>query len=241
MQKSHSSLPPMNLFGSLIIFGTAGCILYAETHFLIPWLAFITGYEPIVFWFVIAGAGIFLPMLIVALIILNREGLALSIPVWRDRMRFRKMNSVDWLWSLSGIISTGIVSGVVIWLLNILLGSTDHQPPFMRFEPLTHDRCWILLLWLPYWILNIMGEEILWRGIILPRQEVSFGKSTWLIHAILWGIFHIAFGWKLVLTIAPILFIQSYIVQRRQNTWVGVVIHAGVNGPSFLAISFGLL
>jgi len=38
-----------------------------------------------------------------------------------------------------------------------------------------------------------------------------------------------------------LLFIQSYVVQRRKNTWVGVVIHGGINGPGFLAIAFGLL
>jgi len=38
-----------------------------------------------------------------------------------------------------------------------------------------------------------------------------------------------------------LLFIQSYVVQRRKNTWVGVVIHGGINGPGFLTIAFGLL
>ena len=86
-----------------------------------------------------------------------------------------------------------------------------------------------------------MGEEILWRGVIFPRQEIAFKKYTWLIHGFCWGIFHIAFGWQLLLTLLPILFIQSYTVQRRQNSWIGVVIHAVVNGPSFIAISFGLI
>jgi len=37
------------------------------------------------------------------------------------------------------------------------------------------------------------------------------------------------------------LFILPYIVQRRRNSWVGVAIHAGVNGPGFVAVAFGLV
>lgn len=37
------------------------------------------------------------------------------------------------------------------------------------------------------------------------------------------------------------LLILPYVVQKTKNTWTGVLIHAIINGPSFLAISFGLL
>lgn len=56
-----------------------------------------------------------------------------------------------------------------------------------------------------------------------------------------WGLFHIAFGWQLLLTLAPFLFILSYVVQKTKNSWVGVILHGGLNGPSFLAIALGLL
>ena len=39
----------------------------------------------------------------------------------------------------------------------------------------------------------------------------------------------------------PLIFIQSYIVQRTKNSWVGVIMHGGLNGPSFIAICFGLI
>jgi membrane protease YdiL (CAAX protease family) len=129
----------------------------------------------------------------------------------------------------------------VIKGLEIIAGPMDHQPPFMSFEPLTPGRYWILLIWFPFWVLNIMGEEILWRGTMLPRQELAFGKWTWLFHGMGWGVFHIAFGWQLLITLLPILFVQSYVVQRRKNTWVGVIIHGVINGPTFLAIAFGIL
>jgi membrane protease YdiL (CAAX protease family) len=109
----------------------------------------------------------------------------------------------------------------------------------MSFEPLTSGRYWLLAVWFPYWIINIFGEEILWRGVMLPRQEAAFGKYTWIVHGSGWGLFHIAFGWQLLIILIPLIFIQSYVVQKTKNSWTGVIIHSGLNGPSFLAISFG--
>ena len=39
-------------------------------------------------------------------------------------------------------------------------------------------------------VLNIGGEELWWRGIILPRQELAFGKWAWLVNGLLWDLFH---------------------------------------------------
>ena len=148
---------------------------------------------------------------------------------------------MDLLWALGAIVIIGIISLLIMKGMAIVTGPVKHQPSFMAFEPLSVGRYWLLLVWFPFWILNIMGEEILWRGVILPRQEVVFGKWTWLIHGICWSLFHIAFGWELLITLLPLLFVQSYVVHKRKNSWVGVIIHAGINGPGFIAIAFGLL
>jgi membrane protease YdiL (CAAX protease family) len=231
----------LGLLKSFCIFGIASIALIIDTQYIIPFLSEKTGLEPIIFWFLVAGLGIFLPMLVLSYFILRSEGEKIGKNTWRDRLRFRKMNKTDWQWTIGSMIVIGILSLAIIKLLEVFIGKVESQPSFIYLEPLTPDRYWILLIWLPYWILNIMGEEILWRGVILPRQEIIFKKNTWLIHGAFWGIFHIAFGWQMLLTVMPILFIQSYVVQRRKNSWTGVVIHAVINGPSFIAISFGLL
>ena len=74
-----------------------------------------------------------------------------------------------------------------------------------------------------------------------PRQELVFGRNTWIFHGIGWGLFHIAFGWQLLITLIPLIFIQSYIVQKTKNSWVGVIMHGSINGPSFIAIALGLI
>ena len=241
MNIKQTRLLPFGIISSLLLFGIAAVVLFLESNFLIPYLASVTKVETVIWWFIVSAFGMFIPLLVIAVFMLKKEGNLFKQGMWHNRLRFRKMNSGDWLWGIAGIVMVGILSFMIISVLEQLAGKIDHQPSFMQFEPLDSGRYWILIVWAAYWIFNIMGEEILWRGVILPRQEISFGKYAWLLHGLCWGLFHIAFGWQLMVTLIPILFIQSYIVQRRKNSWIGVLMHAGINGPSFVAISLGLI
>jgi membrane protease YdiL (CAAX protease family) len=233
------SIPPMGLGLSFLIFGGATVLILVCTRLVIPYLSELSGLEPIFFWFVVAGAGVFAPLLITAWWMLQQENSLHVSDLWQKRLRFRRMSQRDWLWALGSLVVIGILSGGLIAAIRVVFGQMDHQPSFMTFEPLTPGRYGLLAFWFPYWLLNIMGEEILWRGVILPRQEAAFGGSAWVVNAFGWLLFHVAFGWQLFITLLPIVFILPYVVQRLKNTWVGVAIHAGLNGPSFLAIAFG--
>ncbi len=231
----------LNFGNSFAIFAGFSLLLLVETYYLIPFFSGITGTEPILWWFIVGGAGVFLPLLICAYFILKGEGEKLSLRLWKERLRFRPLSKRDIYYSLSGIFAIGVLSFGIVKVIELFAGHSDLNPSFMTMEPLTSGRYWLLLVWFPYWLLNIMGEEILWRGVMFPRQELKFGSRTWMVHGFLWGIFHIAFGWKLLLTLLPILLIQSYVVQKTSNSWTGVIIHAVINGPSFILIALGII
>ena len=239
--KDKIQLKRLGFAGSFAIYIPAALLMYGLTKYLIPYLSEITGQETILFWFIVGGLGIFTPLIITGIFILISEGYTLCTKTWSERLRFRKLTGNDLIWTFSGLIVVGILSGLIMKGLIMLIGQFEHSPAFMSFEPLSKGRYWLLLIWLPYWILNILGEEFFWRGVMLPRQEVAFGKYAWLIHGFGWGLFHIAFGWQLLITLVPLIFIQSYIVQKTKNSWVGVIMHGGLNGPSFIAICFGLI
>ena len=236
-----NKLTKLGLIPSFIIYLSAAILMLLQTKYLIPYLSRITGQETILFWFIVAGLGIFTPLIILGVVILKKEGFKINNSTITSRLRFRKLTKSDILWTLSGFIAIAVLSGFVMKIISFFIGQFDHSPSFMTFEPLTKGRYWLLLVWLPYWVLNILGEEFIWRGVMLPRQELVFGKYTWVIHGFGWGLFHVAFGWKLLITLIPIIFIQSFVVQKTKNTWTGVLLHAGINGPSFIAISLGLL
>jgi len=231
---------PLSSSHSYLIFGLAAVLLFIQTRVLIPWLSVATTVEPVLFWFIVGGLGVFFPLLVAAWFMLEREG-GIAPSTWRERLRFRRMNAGDYLWAFVGICAIIVLSGAIMHVLDSFLGQFDSQPPFMRFEVLGPGRYWILLAWLPFWLLNIMGEEILWRGVMLPRMETALGRWAWLHHGLGWTMFHVAFGWQLLLVMLPILFLLPWIVQKRGNTWIAVVIHAVVNGPAFVLIALGML
>lgn len=237
---SRSPIPSLSPRLSTAIFTGFAALLYVQTHLTIPWLSETSGIEPIFFWFVVGGLGVFLPLLLAAAFMLRREG-PLTADLWTTRLRFRRMNAGDWLWSLGSIVAAGAGSGLVMQLMTLAGTDMQTQPPFMHLEPLDAGRYWLLAVWLPYWVLNIMGEEILWRGVMLPRSEAASGKWGWAVQGAGWSLFHVAFGWELLLTMLPLLFILPYVAQRRKNSWTGVVIHAVINGPAFILIAFGVI
>jgi membrane protease YdiL (CAAX protease family) len=230
--ENNPKLKKLGFIGSFAIYIPSALLMFGLTKYLIPYLSEITGKETILF---------FLPLILTGLIILQSEGYSISKETWIGRLRFRKITGHDLFWCFGGLIAVGVFSVLIMKGLEMIVGQFDYSPAFMSFEPLSKGRCWLLLVWFPYWILNILGEEFLWRGVMLPRQEIAFGKHAWLIHGFGWGLFHIAFGWQLLITLIPLIFIQSYIVQKTKNSWIGVIMHGGLNGPSFIAICFGLI
>jgi membrane protease YdiL (CAAX protease family) len=150
------------------------------------------------------------------------------------------MNGGDWLWALGGLAVVGVLTGGIAAALGAIADGSKFHPSFMAFEPLGPGRYWILGAWLPFFALNIVGEEFVWRAFMLPRQEVAFGAKASLVNGVLWLLFHAAFPWQVLVTLVPIALILPYIVQRRRSTWIGVAIHAGFGAAGFLVLAFGL-
>ena len=94
-------------------------------------------------------------------------------------------------------------------------------------------------VWLIYWPFNILGEELVWRGVILPRMEPIIGSWAWALNAALWATFHTGFGIGNILVVSPTLVLVPLVSQLRKSTWVGVALHAGLSFPGMVAIALG--
>jgi membrane protease YdiL (CAAX protease family) len=232
------ALRPFGLLKTALLFTAAALLLWFVTHALIPRFALRTGWEPVLLWFLLGGFGVFLPLIATGFVLLQKE----PRRAWRERLRWRRLTPNDWLWTVGGLVVIGLLSALSLAALTMFSsGPVQLHPSFMHMDPLTPDRYWLLAAWLPFWILNILGEEFLWRGVILPRQEVALGRWAWIANGAGWLLFHLAFGPVILVTLWPITFIVPYVVQRTKNSATGVVIHAAVNGPGFLAVAFGMV
>jgi membrane protease YdiL (CAAX protease family) len=191
-------------------------------------------------WFLAASLVLFGPLLLMAVLLLYRERGPGRQGSLGGRRQLHAMNGGDWLWAVGGLAAVSVLTGGIGVVLRVLHADKGLYPSFMAFEPLGPGRYWILGAWLPFFVLNIVGEEFIWRGVALPRQEVACGERAWLVNGILWLLFHAAFPWQVLLTLVPITLILLYVVQRRRSTWAGIVIHAAFGALGFLVLAFGL-
>lgn len=233
-------IPPLGWRGTLIAFGAAGALLAFVTRVAIPAAVARTGIEPVAWWFVLGGLGVFAPLAVAALLVLRQESLD-GTDIWRDRLRFRALSAADWRAMLLAVALAGALSAVLQFALVSTGVVNALRPEYFALEPMGPGRRWILALWVPFFVLNVLSEEILWRGVVLPRQEAALGAHAWLANAVGWGVFHLAYGVALLAVLAPILLVLPWLAQRQRNTWVAVGIHAGLNGSGFLAMALGLV
>jgi len=119
----------------------------------------------------------------------------------------------------------------------------DHFGP-ADFMGVPLQGAWWVLIYYAFLILvfNIGGEELWWRGYVLPRQEAAFGNTAWMIHGVMWSLFHLFMQptpWETVrMTITSLAL--AYVVQRTANTWAGIAGHAAGNLPFFLSLVHGV-
>jgi membrane protease YdiL (CAAX protease family) len=195
------------------------------------------GVEPLAAWLLLSPPLVFLPILAAGWGLLRAEAPG---PPWRERLRLGRPTGPDWRWGLGGLAAVAIGSGLAFQLC--LAAGLDPSPPFARgVVPLGRERLWILGLWLLNWPLNLLGEELVWRGVLLPRMEARLGARAWLWNGLLWGAFHLAFGLGNLIVLAPSLALVPYVAQRRRNTWLALLLHAGLSAPGFAALALGLV
>lgn len=220
-------------------FGSGGLLLYLVVHKLVPAAAAATDVEPVLLWFLFAGGLFVLPLLVASIWLLRREGGYTWAELYRERLRLRPLDAADWLWIAGALAAIGLLSVGSLMLYEAVHGARPAMF-FVSMEPLTSGRYWILAAWPPFFALNILGEEFVWRGVVLPRQETAFGRQAWLVNGAAHLLLHLPTGVPILVALWPTAFILPYVVQRRRNTWIGVVIHAALNGPGFVAVAFGL-
>ena len=108
----------------------------------------------------------------------------------------------------------------------------------MEMQPFEGKEKLFLLIWLPMFFFNIVGEEILWRGYIQKRLR---GEKSWLLCSFLWMLFHVPFGIDLMIMLIPVIIIIPYVFYKTQNSLTGIFIHGVYNGPLFILVSLGLI
>jgi len=227
----------MGIVSSAVLFGTFSVLLWITLVAVIPWLHDTFGISPIVGWYVSGPAFVLLPLLIFGVLMAWRELPTRNLAQLCKRLRLSALGGGDIAWAIGGLLMISIASVLILALARHLDPNFRPSPEFLRQPPGWH--AWVFVAWIPLFVTNIVGEELCWRGYVLPRQEAALGSAAWLLNGIMWCLFHWSFGWSVMLMLLPIALLLPWIVQRRGNTWVGIMIHAVFNAAGFMVAISG--
>ncbi len=145
----------------------------------------------------------------------------------------------------SALVNIGLsdyMDAPMAWLFPALQPA-QYQDINQLASPEFQGQWWLLGVALTSFIFNyFLGEEFLFRGVLLPKMQGVFGKYDWVANAILFGFYHLHKPWMLPSIIVGNLAI-SWPARRFRSNWMAVVVH-GAEGliipVMVLAVILGL-
>jgi uncharacterized protein len=84
---------------------------------------------------------------------------------------------------------------------------------------------WFAVL-LVLWLFNtVLGEELLFRGYLLPRMAGGFGRSDWLVNGLLFAAYHVHVWWAIPHTLVDT-FALALPSRRYRSALLGIAVHS---------------
>ena len=250
---TDSAIKPATIFKSIWYFAVSSLLINLGMYVFMPILLnkgvpFIIGY--FIFFFSPLALLFF-----TALALYKKEGNAWNISNFKSRMQLNPIKKIDWLWIIGIILGFLIVLGLLTPAVNKLAETALFSPPdffpaeinpnktsipgyMMDYE--LSGQYWVILVYFMAWFFNIFGEELLFRGILFPRQIMRYGSKAWIFHGVIWGLWHCFWKWELIIYI-PFTLLFSYAVYKRKNTWIGIISHGTLNAIPLIAVIISVL
>jgi membrane protease YdiL (CAAX protease family) len=152
--------------------------------------------------------------LIAGLVLLRREGYALTLAALRDRIRWKWPNGWKaWLIALAVLVA-GMVLSMLMGGANRALASVPGFIPPEWWPAASNPRVtvtsaadafpdmslqgniiFVLLYFVIGLVFNIFGEELYYRGFLMPKMRGVFGSWDWVANGVLFTLKHVYQRW----------------------------------------------
>lgn len=227
-------------------------VLVALPMALLAWVVApaIIPYSPlppiITFWLLMIAGMIW--QFVVSLAILYRELATLRWSAIRERIwlqtprdpQTNQPNPRLFWWLLPALFIAALVFTVLAGYLDAPMAwlfPTLQPAPFMDksqlMSPEFKGQWWLMGIALVNCIFNyFLGEELLFRGVLLPKMQGVFGKYDWVANAVLFGLYHLHEPWSIPENIVGTLPL-TWPARRFRSNWMALVVH-GVEAPLVL-------
>jgi membrane protease YdiL (CAAX protease family) len=136
-----------------------------------------------------------------------------------------------WLWAVLFTVGTGVVNALPI----------DPSGPLPRDLPhaIVTERVadYFSGNWVGFGLIVLnafaapVAEELVFRGLLLPRTRALFGSANVVANSALFTLYHLHQPWSMPATFIDGALNQAYPTQRFGSSWLGIITHTA---PSFL-------
>lgn len=186
-------------------------------------------------------------LFVLSMIVVRREEGDLRWATIRRRLRLNapldpasgKPRRSLWLWVLPFIAAAAawdivIAPAIATWWVTFL--PVFAEPEGYNFaavfaSPELLDRLdgawWFLALFALSAAFNsFLGEELLFRGVLLPRMAGVFGRWSWAANGLLFGLYHVHQPWGIAGNIVSGALFLALPAWRFRSTWLSVIVHS---------------
>jgi len=248
MDNNEIAIKPISIIKSIWTFLISFLLIYIGLYVVIPILLskeipFLVGY--LIFFYLP-----FVLLFFTAFVLYKKEGNNWNLTNFKSRLRLKPLKVIDWIWIIGIILSFLVLNTFLTPIANKVAQIPFFSPaeyfpseinpnktviPGIIWGYKISGQYWVIIFYFIGWFFNIFGEELLWRGIILPRQIKKYGSKAWIYHGIIWGFWHFYWKWNFF-TLIPLTLLLSFAVYKRKNTWIGIISHGILNFIPFIII-----
>ena len=171
---------------------------------------------------------------VLTLILVRREQGTLRWSRVRDALwllsprdpRSGRVGGMIWLWVLPFILlfalweAFGInISGPASRDLTLFLPSAGGQEFF------SGNWGWFAVVVVLLVFNSVLGEDLLFRGLLLPRMRGVFGRGDFVANGVLFGFYHLHTPWSIPAALADVI-LTAYPTRRWQSVWMSIIVHS---------------
>ncbi len=141
---------------------------------------------------------------------------------------------------LDGVIAQPLLDGPLSFMQQPAEYSIDEfAQDSSRTDPLK-GAWWLFAIFVPLLAFNILGEELLFRGVLLPKMNGTFGSFAWVANGVLSTVYHVHQPSTIVLGVfvAPLVFALP--AARFKSTTISMAVH-GAQVPVILMLVLGIV
>ena len=72
---------------------------------------------------------------------------------------------------------------------------------------------------------TVLGEDLLFRGLLLPRMRGVFGRGDFVANGVLFAFYYLHTPWSIPASLADVI-LTSYPTRRWQSVWMSIIVHS---------------